>query len=150
MLRPGGEPHANQIGKRGVANLELEIEPGLLADYGVALTRPSIASLAPVGALAPRLRRALRLRKRVASLLVERIALEILALVVTGARSRPGPRRRRWLLRVHDRIRDEFRSDLTVTALARDAGVHPVHLARALRARLGAPPGAYRRTLKGS
>ncbi len=92
MLRPGGEPHANQIGKRGVANLELEMEPGLLADYGVALTRPSIASLAPVGALAPRLRRALRLRKRVASLLVERIALEILALVVTGARSRPDPR----------------------------------------------------------
>lgn len=51
-------------------------------------------------------------------------------------------------MRVHDRIRDEFRSDLTVAALARGVNVHPVYLARAFRERYGMAPSELVRALR--
>lgn len=148
VLRPSGEPHGNDIGRGGVVNLELELEPALLERYGLSIARPQVLSPAAARALAPRLRWALALasRERTSALLVEALALELLALVLPEPLCEPLPAA--WLARVHDRIRDDFRRDLTVAELAREAGVHPVHLARAFRAEYGRSPGELVRALR--
>lgn len=61
---------------------------------------------------------------------------DVVALVAALTR-RPGPSRRgdppAWLARVIERVRDDWTPGLTVARLARDAGVHPVYLARMTR-----------------
>ena len=49
----------------------------------------------------------------------------------------------RWLARCLSRIDDDYSESLTVAGLARDAGVHPVHLAREFRRRYGQTLGEY-------
>jgi AraC-like DNA-binding protein len=97
--------------------------------------------------LAPRLRRALASRERASALLAEDLALEVLALVLPPERL-PEPLPAAWLARVHDRIRAEFREDVSVAELAREARVHPVHLARAFRAEYGLSPAELARALR--
>ena len=53
-----------------------------------------------------------------------------------------------WLRRVVARLHDEFTCPLTLDELARDAGVHPVHLARTFRRFCGQTPGDYQRRLR--
>jgi AraC family transcriptional regulator len=146
VIRPAGDPHGDEVGPRGVVNLELELEPALLG--GPAL--PAIGrAIHPAGAdpaLSRRLRQALRARERVAALLIEALALEVLGLLLPGKPAPSGPAP--WLTRVHDRIRDEFRSDLTMAALARAVNVHPVYLARAFRSRYGTSPSELVRALR--
>lgn len=51
----------------------------------------------------------------------------------------------RWLLEVRDSIHDRCRSRLTIRELAGEAGVHPIHLARAFRRHFATSPGQYLR-----
>ena len=51
----------------------------------------------------------------------------------------------RWLLRARDAIHDLCTKKLTVAQLARDAQVHPIHLARAFRQYFHCSPGQYLR-----
>lgn len=50
-----------------------------------------------------------------------------------------------WLERACERLREPDDATPTLQALADDAGVHPVHLARGFRRHLGCSPGAYLR-----
>jgi AraC family transcriptional regulator len=50
-----------------------------------------------------------------------------------------------WLQRVCERLRDDCGRNLTLGDIAREAGVHPVHLTRVFRARLHCTPGDYLR-----
>jgi AraC family transcriptional regulator len=54
----------------------------------------------------------------------------------------------RWLTRVKDRLHAEFRDRLSMRDLAREAGVHPVHLARAFRRFEKRTPGEYQQRLQ--
>jgi len=54
---------------------------------------------------------------------------------------RPPP----WLARARDVLHDRACEPLAMTALARDAGVHPVYLARAFRRFFGCTPAEYQR-----
>ena len=54
----------------------------------------------------------------------------------------------RWFPRVKDRLHAQFREPLRVRDLAREAGVHPVHLARVFRARERQTPGDYVQRLR--
>ncbi len=49
---------------------------------------------------------------------------------------------------MHERIRGEFRDAITIAALARQAGVHPVHLARTFRKRYVCSPAELVRRLR--
>ena len=50
-----------------------------------------------------------------------------------------------WLLRVRERLRQECGEPASLEELARDAGVHPVHVTRAFRAHFRCTPGEYLR-----
>ena len=53
-----------------------------------------------------------------------------------------------WLARVRARLESEFRTPLTLAALAADAGVHPVHLQRMFRRHYGRTPAHYAAQLR--
>src|SRR5205085_2224737 len=96
------------------------------------IDRASIDVRPHVGALAVRLGHAMRSEDRTRSLLATGLALEIVAFALEGGDGAPAPP---WLARAHERIHAEFRADTSVGELAREAGVHPVHFARAFRAK---------------
>ena len=54
----------------------------------------------------------------------------------------------RWLTRVKDRLHAEFSNQLRMRDLAREAGVHPVHLARTFRRFEKQTPGEYQQQLQ--
>jgi AraC family transcriptional regulator len=143
VVRPPGELHANDIGRRGVVNVELEIDPELLHDNDLAITATIVLRRPQLGRLAARLALEMGAHDRARSLLVEGLALEILALSLRESASDDAGHRGppRWLARVYERIVAEFRADLSVADLAREAGTHPVYLARAFRAHYRVAPG---------
>ena len=65
-------------------------------------------------------------------LIVDGLTLELLGLLMRDGASREAVPPR-WLQRVIDRLNEEFHAGVTNDELARDAGVHPVHLAAVFR-----------------
>ncbi|WP_438011683.1 AraC family transcriptional regulator [Sorangium sp. So ce321] len=147
VLRPAGEPHANDISSAGVVNVELEIDPAFLEECGLRIERAAVLARPAVTALASRLRRELGASDRAKALLVEGLALEMLALSLANDGRRPASPPA-WLSRAHERLRTEFREKLTIAALAADAGLHPVYFARAFREAYGVAPGELLRKLR--
>ena len=79
-------------------------------------------------------------------LVVESHVLELLgAIAGPASQEKSAPR---WLGRVKERMREEFRDNIRMGELAGDAGVHPVHLARVFRAQEGRTPGDYVQQLR--
>jgi len=70
----------------------------------------------------------------------EDLCLELMATMLDDERtSAPPP----WLDRATQMLRDDFTRDVSVGEIAREADVHPVHLARAFRAHTGHSPSEY-------
>jgi AraC-like DNA-binding protein/quercetin dioxygenase-like cupin family protein len=149
---PAGERHANRIEQAGAHVLVLEPDPArgeLLRPCARVLDRPCHLLDRGVTDLARRAARELREDDAAAPLALEGLALEILA---RAARSgRPSERRRpppAWLGRARELLQDRFRERLRMDDVAREAGVHPVHLARTFRLHHGSSVGAYVRGLR--
>jgi len=127
---PPGEPHSNTVGARGLHALRLEVaidrlaslpglerrEPALVWGRGEWFARALLdeVSLGPDAIPAA----------------VESLAFLLLAELAPrhGASSRHQPA---WLRRVRERLEEESTHVPSLTELAREAGVHPTHLARA-------------------
>ena len=85
-------------------------------------------------------------RDDASALIMESAILEILA-GLDGARLAQTDTAG-WLSQVRDRLEGEYAAPPAMQALARMAGVHPVHLARAFRRRFGCSVGDYVRRLQ--
>jgi AraC family transcriptional regulator len=81
------------------------------------------------------------------SLMLEANVFELLG-AVTRLDQSPEKTPPRWLQRVKDRLHGEFCERLRMRDLAREAGVHPVHLARAFRKFEKRTPGEYQQHLQ--
>lgn len=79
---------------------------------------------------------------------VEGLGLELLAAVRRIARPRADLRPPRWLARVRERLHDSCTDTAGLGDLAREAGVHPMHLTRAFRAHFGCSVGDYQLRLR--
>jgi AraC family transcriptional regulator len=75
----------------------------------------------------------------------ESLIYDLCASVGPGAHGAPSGAPPRWLVRVRERLLEDPTESLRVRDLARDAGVHPVSLARAFRRHYGAPIGTVLR-----
>jgi AraC family transcriptional regulator len=75
-------------------------------------------------------------------------ALELLDPLVMGPLGQELLVRPRWLRRAEEFIHDAFRSPIRLRAVAQDAGVHPVHLARVFRRHHGCTVSEYLRALR--
>ena len=93
-----------------------------------------------------RLRSTLTRGDQLSSVVIESTILEMIArLDASSLRDSSGAV---WLLDVRDRLEAEFCVIPTMEALSEQAGVHPVHLARAFRRRFGCSVGDYVRRLQ--
>jgi AraC family transcriptional regulator len=150
-LHPGGEVHADYWLGTGGLVFHVEILPSRLEQvraYSPILDSPAdFHSGLPIW-LAMRLYREHLRNDDVSPLVMEGLALEILAECSrchTGVYERNSPR---WFLQVRELLRDRFAENLTHEVVAEAVGIHPVHLARAFRQHGGCTLGAYVRQLR--
>lgn len=135
MWHPAALQHQDAVGQRGCHFFNTEISADWLErlrDYAAIVSDPFVLPQAEAGWLMMRLYREFGAADEGSELAMEGLLLELLAALAR----RPGPVEQQkpfWLRRVETRIRDEFTGKLTMTELAAEAGVHPVHLATIFR-----------------
>ena len=81
-------------------------------------------------------------------LAVEGLALEMLAEVSRNKLLNKETNCPRWLKQARDIINDDFSRHLSLNTIAREVGVHPVHLARAFRRHNRCTIGEYIRKIR--
>lgn len=146
---PSGEAHADSYVAK-TACLVVRLAPKILErarDHAAVLERPGDMPDPMVRLLGTRLYREFRLADRAAELAVEGILYEML---VDAARSERGERSRvpPWMRIAEDVLRSGFASPLSIQAIAKEAGVHPVHLCREFRKQHGCTVGEHLRRLR--
>jgi len=148
LFRPADVIHENAYGSRGAECLIIAAEPSWVASDRVARTVFSATAVAP-GAVAlmvaRRIRHELRVGDDASVVAIEGLSLELIANAsrqLDRARPRTPPE---WLQVIRERLHEEHSKPVRLHALARDAGVHPVYLARAFRQQFGCSPGEYLR-----
>jgi AraC family transcriptional regulator len=144
VVHPAGEVHSEHVGPAGARTFSVEAAP---RDGGPALARPGDFRGGPPAWLAHRLYREFRRPDAFSPLAVEGLFLEIGAALARQPDPAAGPRPG-WLGRVRDLLRRRFAERLSLAEVAREAGVHPVHLARTFRAACGCTVGEYVRRLR--
>lgn len=151
VFKPAVERHTDQFGRRGGTCLLVEIPADRLDTLGSVTgitTRPMLLRSARLAALGHDLYRELHHEDRVSALAVEGLVLEILAEAARReATPEVGPRPR-WLRRAHDIVQDRCSEPITLSAVAREVGVHASHLARMFRVHYRCSLGEYVRRLR--
>jgi AraC family transcriptional regulator len=147
-FHPTGEEHSGCV-RGGSSMLVLELDetwlarvPGrdLLPGEGLTVQGPESVQLAA------RLFHEFHLGDPCSALAIEGLACELLA--AAGRRRERATRRPAWLRQVEELLHAETDGRLDLARLAREAGVHPMHLARVFRRQHGMSMGAFARRLK--
>ena len=153
MLRyhPPDEVHADRIGGGGWRVFTIEFTVGTferLRDERAMLDRPVILEDIYLTTLGRRLYREFRTADDVAALAIEALVLEIAG---EAARRDAADRERRvprWLRLADEALRTQFIRPPALPQLAREVGVHPVHLARVFHRVFGQTIGDHVRSLR--
>ncbi|HEV8598755.1 MAG TPA: AraC family transcriptional regulator [Gemmatimonadales bacterium] len=143
---PGGERHWDRFDCGPARGLLVEVAPEeipALQPHAAVLDRRVHYHGGEVAELAFRLHRELCRMDSAASLAIEGLMLELLALASRRASEAASPRIARWLSEARDLIDTSLGSHLGVTGVAAAVGVHPVTLARAFRKTFGCTMGEY-------
>ena len=160
IVRPTDEPHSDRFDGRGGRCLNVELPPQWLAavsDESALFETPAAFAGGAFSPAGRQLHRGLtRLDEPSAPGIespgIESLAIESLLLAFADERAGGGRPARgappRWLLNVRDRLHSGANSRLTLTALAAEAGVHPVHLASTFRRFFGVTVAHYLRRLR--
>ena len=134
-FRPAGVPHQDEIGPRGVRLFGIEVGPGwrksLQADSG-SLEVAQDSDGGELLWLGLKVYRATRGPVEAHDLVLESLLAELLG-AVAHPRQAAGKAAPPWLGRVIEKLRAECCQRVTLDDLAREAGVHPVHLSRVFR-----------------
>lgn len=149
LVEPGGERHANRIGRAGARVLVIEPTPFYERQHLEACRRflnaPVACSHQSAAGIAGRLRRELYQRDGIGALMLEELAVELIAVAAQGSpprEPRPVPP---WLQRARDLVHETPLTPLRVCDVAAEVGVHPVYLTKAFRERWGTSLGSYQR-----
>ncbi|MGZ7031742.1 MAG: helix-turn-helix transcriptional regulator [Thermoanaerobaculia bacterium] len=144
VVRPPGAPHRDDIGNRGVRNLEIDLHSD---DVSRGFDSLRHVRDERANEIARRLSIELRIDDAARTIAVEGTALELVAVLIRLAGA-PRLKPPAWLARAHELVHDRFRDPLTISELAAEAGVHPVHFARSFREHYGVAPAALVRRLR--
>ena len=140
MFRPAGVPHQDEIGPRGLRFFEIELRPSWqkrLAECSATLdTAREDTAGGPLLWLGMKLFREIEFFAAPDDLTVESLLAEILSVAARSPRPESS-HTPSWLWRVLDKLKTEHSCRLTLGELAREAGVHPVHLSRVFRRCVG-------------
>lgn len=149
-VEPPGAGHMELYGSVPVRSLLVEVLPwrkAALAEHGLTFSDPVCGGDAAAALLARRTSLELRELDGASELALEGLGLELFAIAHRLRARRPlrSPAGARWLTKVKDRLRADFRNHIKLDDLAASAGVHPAHLARVFRAEEGCSIGEFMR-----
>jgi AraC family transcriptional regulator len=156
VFNPAGVQHSTVIGPSGAAMFTIELCEQTMRELGIRLPRRTIFDRGAGAMLWPGLRLYSAFKAETADPLLQESILEAHVLELLGAiapvdgpdstmSEKPAPR---WFGRVKERLHEGFREPLRMRDLAREAGVHPVHLARVFRKMERRTPGEYQQRLQ--
>lgn len=149
-FRGSGEAHEALVLDANVRLFVLEISPRWierLREDSLTVSSTSELSSGSLPQLSVRLHREFHKTDSAAQLAIQGLALELLAEAVR----RPSTERRAtppWLIQAREMIAEHFAETLTLTQVAAQVGVHPVHLATAFRQKYGVTIGEFVRKLR--
>lgn len=150
IYHPAGEVHWDRFETNGGRVFAIELGPQWLERVaeggGTAsgtLAEPRVFPGGMVPWAAMRICDESRRSDSASALVIEGLMLELLGAVERARHGRALHPAARWLAGVEQILRDEYRAPPSLADLARVAGVHPIYLARAFRARHGCSAAAY-------
>ncbi len=152
VIEPAGESHTNRMEEGGAHVLALQFNPAdgdLREASGGALDHPCQLRDLAILACAWRIAGELKRPDAVTSLAIEGLGLEMIA--EASRRRTGGPAKGsapRWLRTVREMMHTRYLEPLGAGQIAREAGVHPVHLACVFRRHTGVSLGTYVRELR--
>jgi AraC family transcriptional regulator len=147
FLRPPEALHSDRVAEGGASVFVIEPSQAWVEDvrqHGAFLEAPELLSRDRVSALAAQLYSESRRLDAASPLSIQALLFEIGACLIrrSEATSTDAPK---WLSRVRSRIDDTYGEKLSLADLAREVGVHSVHLARTFRQSYGVTVGQYLR-----
>jgi AraC family transcriptional regulator len=148
VLRPAQAEHRDEIGPDGALFLCVDIAPSYwnaLADAGVCLQRRAFDDR-PMSCVALRLLRELCEKRAGWSGVAESLVTELVAEYVADSH-RVQRREPRWLRPALDRLHSDPTNE-SLSAVAADLDLHPVHVARMFKRHLGVTVSQYLRELR--
>lgn len=151
IFHPFGLTHALAFDDAETRIFTINIKPRWL-DYicekQEVLNRPAYFDGGAPVCLAIRLFGEYRRGEAASVLAMEGLVLEMIAAATNDCASVRERRNSRWLNQARDFLRAEFTRSPTIEDVAKIAGVHPTHLARAFREQTGCTIGEYVRRLR--
>ena len=150
LTEPAGEKHGNRFGNTGARVLALQPDPTrseLFQPCGGLLERVNHFRNEGIGRMAWNLTYELRHPDGLSPLAIEGIGLEMLA-CAARVRMPRSPAPPAWFTRAEELLRDRFLDGVRIAEVAREVGVHPVHLARVFRKYNRTTLGAFVRRLR--
>jgi AraC family transcriptional regulator len=147
-FHPAGESHADRFGNTGARVFSIEIDSQWMErihGYGVRTDRPIRYERVRAVELARRLCHEARSQDSVAELVIEALAMELVAELPRRNESAAEPHRPGWLDAAIELLRADGRAP-ALRAIATAIGVHPVRLARAFRRSFHCSVGEYARS----
>lgn len=148
FIEPAGDVHANRMSQRGARVMVLELDAHAVPNdrrRGGFFDEPSAARRHDLLGLSLALARELGAGQGATPLAAESLAWELID-AVRPARTPHGGRR--WVETVRDVLHAHLDRPLRVADLAKQVGVHRVHLGRVFRERFGQSLGDYHRRIR--
>jgi AraC family transcriptional regulator len=154
LFHPANETHAEHFHESGGRSFIIEIAPEWLErvrECADVVDAPAEFHGGAHELLARRLYKEFTLMDGVSSLVIEGLMLEMIGETArhSAYNSRISANHApRWLQQARELLHDRFTERLTLAELARDVGVHPVHLAQAFHKSYQCTVGDYVRQLR--
>lgn len=148
LTRPCGEEHSDQVGISGARVFIMEMPASWVAyvhEHGKIITDPMLHPPGELAGLMKSIYREALQNDAASSLAVQSLAFEMAAHLVRNTVSKKQRHVPLWLKLTRDRLDSCYSENLTLAELARDAGVHKVHLSRAFRLHYSTSVGEYLR-----
>jgi AraC family transcriptional regulator len=141
------EVHAEQFAGDETVSFNVEVTNSWLAtrgqEFAGGLDWTADFQGGALAGLALRLYREFLRTDAAAPLAIEGLTLEILAEAWRGSVRGLDRTPAGWLARVHEMVHERFAEQCTLQQLAKQSGVHPVHVAAAFRRQYGCTVGQY-------
>ena len=150
-FRPPGEIHEDKFHDRDVRVFTIEIPPRWmerLRQDSIYLGRSINFKDGFIPKLSERIFREFHRTDTAAGLIIEGLTLEIMAETARHSAQTIEPTIPHWLKRAKDLLHARFAENLTLEQIAREVGVHPVHLASVFRQKYHSTVGEYIRQLR--
>jgi AraC family transcriptional regulator len=151
VVIPAGLPHGETFPMPGTRCLIVEVggERGaIIRNCSRLFDNPAHAAGSTVAGLGMQLYREFRHTDDVTALAIEGLILHLSAAAARSTSRRVAGAAPPWLERAREVMHAGFCQTLSITDLAREAGVHPVHFTRVFVRCYGCPPAAYVRRLR--